>query len=531
MTFNRVYLAWLGLFVLTAECYSAEIAKDPVPKQMVIVVSEPTALRASASERANQQMQLHAGDVLEVRGERLDYLQVYNYRQERAGFVRADQVRWIPHSADKANEILAIVDFLADSSGSESLGIGYVAAYLQAVDARELAPDVFAALGKMAERLARRANSHKDAVNDELVAAQLEVAEFYGVHMQRFEREQRIQVCYDGEAFRRVLALPTSRANQAQAALALTRADCINPDLNPLARADLNAWRLAILQKAEPVDLPGYLKNRLNMRLAGVWASQVFERQRRNESAAEVVLAAQNALDALAAVNKNELTNQDNDAYAEAATRVGAIRWAAQVPTSGRIDLFASQTANSPADKKSKAGAKQNQGVKPAALSLELLPGQPGETCLLLWAKQVEVVNSNKPAEPLLRHCTFATIWSQSAVVNSAADRVILAVTPQDAWQELWVLSQNSEGWSVHVLPPANEGLDIGYVEFAGWVPGSEYFLVARETRLAGRFTRSFEQINLANLDIEKRADKPEALSVFYRWQDPAWKRQTLSLR
>ena len=60
---------------------------------LAIVAQDQTALRAAPRDSAQQQTVLTQGDTLEVRGEKQDFLQVYDHRRERAGYVRASQVR------------------------------------------------------------------------------------------------------------------------------------------------------------------------------------------------------------------------------------------------------------------------------------------------------------------------------------------------------------------------------------------------------------------------------------------------------
>jgi hypothetical protein len=106
-----------------------------------------------------------------------------------------------------------------------------------------------------------------------------------------------------------------------------------------------------------------------------------------------------------------------------------------------------------------------------------------------------------------------------------------LAVQPLDTWRELWVFHQTNTGWTLDVLPPTTVGPDLGYLEFAGWAPDGSRVLAAREARVEGRFKQSFEIMRLDTLEVEKQAESPEALTLFYRWQDPAWKKQTLMIR
>ncbi len=465
-----------------------------------IVVEDRVLLRAEARDSAQQHATLWEGDVLEVRGERMDYLQVYNHRRERAGFVRAAQVRLLPDGTEHAADLLAVLRFLRDSPDDEALGIGYAAAFLQAADAKEIDAEVLAALGHFADRLAQRGSMRRSQASAEVIAAHLEVAASYGIVVKSYEHGGRMQLCYDGEALRRVLALPATAVQKANAALALTRPECVDPDHTPMQRYSFDAWRAEVLDRV-PVDgVAAYLRNRLQVRRAAVSASLAFAMTRLGKPNTEI---GQLAIDALAAVDTRQLTERDSDEYADAAVRVGASRWAADAqPQAGSGDVL----------------------HKASGLALSSSAGETGQTC-------ISVTDARHPLKaPLLRHCTHATVWLSSARANATGDVIALAVQPLDGWRELWVLQRGAQGWRVDVVPPGDT-LDVGYVEFAGWVPGSRKLLTARESRSDGRFTQRFEVLSLDRMVVEKHADKPEYLSVFYRWQDPEWKQQTVALR
>lgn len=461
---------------------------------LAIVTQDQSVLRAAPRDSAQQQTVLSHGDTLEVRGEKLDYLQVYDHRRERAGYVRASQVRRTSLTTVEAPELLAVARFVRDTPGSEAMGIALVAAYIKAAPTLAIDAEPFDILGTLADRLARRAST-ASKTQEATAASHIEVAKSYGVAFKDIEREGRVRVCYEGEAFRRVLAMSKDAQQLANAALAITRPECIDPAILPSARIAVDQWRGEVLDRVDTARLPEHIKNRIRARRAGVWASVAFNQARSGESAS---VAATRALEELAGVNRAELAEEDQSAYTEAAIRVGAVRWGALAESSV---------------------------APPPKVMVTTLPGESGQTCVALSdAKRAN-------AKPATVRCTYGIVWEQSASVNAAGSVVTLAVQPLDAWRELWVLKLGSEGWTVEVLPPASSSPDLGYIEFAGWVPGGTHFLAAREARVDGRMRKSFELIRLDTLNTEKKADEPSSLSTFYRWQDAAWKRHTVSLR
>lgn len=465
-----------------------------------IVVTDAAVLRAAPRDSAQQQAQLHQGDLVEVRGERLDFLQVWDHERERGGFVRASQVRRTALQPQEAPGLLAVVRFLREAPGAESLGIAYAAAWLRAAAAGSLRGadgiEVLDALGTMADRLAQRASSGTGLGRNAqaLLAAHLDVAARYGVHFVTHEQDGRVQVCYDGDAFRRVLAAQATPLQQAHAALALTRGECVMVADQPDKRHPVDEQRADVLEQVDTAALPGWLRSRVQMRRAQVWAAIAYERARLGGDAQA---AAARALAEFAAVHRTDLADDDRAAYNDTAMRVGASRWAVQPP------------------------------VPPVAhgLSIMTVAGVPGETCVLL------VDGTHDEHHPLARRCTYALVWPQSASVNREGNAVALAVQPLQAWRELWVFRKRAGAWAVDVIPPGSVDPALGYAEFAGWVPGGRSMLVAREARGEGRWRHSFEVVSLDSLVAMRQSDDAAQLGSFRRWQDPAWKRMTVSMR
>ncbi len=117
-----------------------------------------------------------------------------------------------------------------------------------------------------------------------------------------------------------------------------------------------------------------------------------------------------------------------------------------------------------------------------------------------------------------------------SAQTLAQAPAVVLAVQPLESWRELWIFHERAGNWTIDVLSPGLDDPEEGYVEFAGFAPGTRRLLVAREAKEHGRFRRHFEELRLDDLALVRQASSPELLRDFGRYQDIAWRRDTLSL-
>jgi hypothetical protein len=222
-----------------------------------------------------------------------------------------------------------------------------------------------------------------------------------------------------------------------------------------------------------------------------VWAASAYGAARRGEPADA---AARRALEELLAVHPEELGEDRQAEYFDALLRVGAVRWAA---------------AAAPAAS--------------ASLALQMQPGEPGQTCVTL--KDVQ-----RGGAALARRCTYGIVWAASARPIAAARALVLAVQPLESWRELWVFHESAAGWSVDVLSPGLDDPEEGYVDFAGFAPATHRLLIAREVKEHGHFRRRFEELRVGNLALVRAASAPELLADFGRWQDPAWRRDTLAL-
>jgi hypothetical protein len=498
----------LGNFLLAAAliaalagvvCVSARAA-EPVAA-VALVTRDAVTLRAAPRESAAAQTVLWRGEALEIRAERGDYLQVWDHQRERGGYVLRSQLLRVGSGEKAAPELLALLGFVSEQPGSETLGLALAVAAIQAMPVAALqGPDgarVLDAIGRQAERLAERASQGAQRAQDRAqLTAHLDVARRHGVVFQSVEDGERVRLCYEGGAHHRLLAMPAASAEQqARAALALTRPECRDSHARPSEREAADQARAALLDRAGTTGLSTHSRARLATRQASVWSSLAFTRALRGD-AVQARQAAERALTAIARVDRSELADDDLVRYTEVALRANAVRWAA------------------------------GSGVAPAAaLTITTRKMEDGQTCARL------IDPRQKNPQPLAERCSWGVVWAASASVNREGNAAALAVQPLDGWRELWVFRKTGQGWTVQVMPPAALNPGLGYAEVAGWVPGGRQMLVAREAIAEGRNVRRFEVVELSTLTPQRTAFEPDALGPFARWPDAAWKRDSLALR
>jgi hypothetical protein len=477
---------------------------------VALVVEDQAPLRASAHETAPRQTSLALGEWLEVRGERQGYLQVYDHRRERPGYVRPAMVRSYVVDESSAPKLETLIEYLKDGSGEESLGIGYVALFLRAAPPQAVSADIFDALGTMAERLARRASARTARASETSLAAQLEVAESYGVKFVSFDEEGRTRICYDGEAFRRVLALGGTNAARVRAALALTDPTCVDPALGSTAALTLARWQAGVLDAVDPKglgpDVPEYEVARLRVRRSTVQAELAYCAARAND----LPLAKEASASA-----KREFTLADPSAfvegdrltYEEAAIHSATVRWVDEPETvaggSSRLDIH-------------------------------VAPGLPGQTCVRLTTR---AASQAAPFE----HCTYGVVWTSSIRVAPNDACVAMVVQPLAGWTELLVLHEKEGEWVADTLAPATVDPELGYVELAGFSPDGAHLLLVREWLTTGplgsphtiapRVQKTFQLVTAGDLTIEKSAVTLANFPTFRRWEALDWQHGTLALR
>jgi hypothetical protein len=507
---------------------------------VAIVAEDPAVMRNAPRDDAAPQATLWRGDWLEVRGEKAGFLQVYDHRHERPGFIRPSIVR--VHRLDEASapELRAVVRFLRDTAGSESLGIGYAALYLRAAPAGVDASEVMAAIGTMASRLARRASARRADGRDaplpgaspaaSTVAAQIEVAESYGVHFRSVDpllAGGRVRLCYDGDAWERVLSTPAAPAlERARAALFFAGGECLDPATPAADRRAWNDRRIQALQSVDPAAapaIPAYLGARVRLRHAEALAWRAFDEARRagaggGDAAAR---AEGGAIRELALVDRGVLAPEDLETYDDVAVRVAASRWASEV-------------APKPSSRRT---------------SITVAPRAQGESCVRV------VEGEGAKARVLAERCTFGVVWPSSLRWSAAGNVATLAVQPLPAWTELWVIQRGpapandnatrasvgasasrptgtpTPAWSIEPLVAATVEPEAGYVEAAGFSPDGAHLLVVREARGIGHPPRRFQMLAIPALTVEKQANAADKLLSFKRWSAAWWRGGTLALR
>ncbi len=457
---------------------------------LALVLHDKAPLLAEGRGAAPRVASLWPGQVLEARRELRGFVEVWDHARARGGWVRATDVRRYAVAPESLPELVAIVRFLRDTPGAEALGVGHAALALRVGEPGRVGPEMLAAIGAMADRLARRASAAKV---DEAVTAHVEVLASYGVGLRSVpRREGRARLCTDGAAWRRVLELGAAGEARLDAVLALTMPECLDTTVEHARRVEARA-RVRLLDGLDPAGVPAHKVAAWQVRRAAAWAMLAFDRAREGQPA-EAAEAAELAYTALTRVDRAALADEDAGAYADAAMAVGAVLGARAAPRSagpGGLELRA------------QAG------------------GAPGESCLALA----------RGATVLIQRCTYGQPWMGTVTVAPEGRALALAVSPLPGWQELWLFRPVDGQWGVDVVTPSAGAPELGYVEAAGWSADGGKLLMAREARVGRQHVARFAVLSVSSLAVEVEGERPEAVRAFARGASPSWRAETVALR
>ncbi|MBK7898023.1 MAG: hypothetical protein IPJ99_01235, partial [Betaproteobacteria bacterium] len=408
---------------------------------VALVAADQTALQAAPRDSAPSRPSCGRGDSLEIRGEKGDFLQVYDHRREQAGYIRASQVRVQSLKPEAAPELLAVVRFLKETPGSEALGIAYAAAYLRAAPAEAIGAEVFDALGQMADRLARRASTRpgrtrrRGQCGPSGSGGRLR-RDHDGLRARRPDPALRRR-----RAQRRVLALPASAVQKALAALALTRHECISPALTPVERYALDNWRADVLERVELGALPEVLRTYPPAPGQGGPAWPTSGRAGRKSAPRRCRKPPPRPSTHSPPSTRRNSWKPARPPRRRAAIQVGASRWAAApgVCRSGKLSVVASA-------------------------------GEPGQTCIALVEARQERGRPSSPAAP-------TASYGPPRPRPRGRQRLSLRCE-----------QRHTARWGGGGGAPRGRRRDPGLRGICGWVPGGRSAGSTGEVKVAGRY-------------------------------------------
>ena len=495
----------------------------PLPLLAVVValvVQDQTPLRAAAHDDAPRQTTLSPGDWLEVRGERQGYLAGLR-PPARAPGLRAARRRCAATRSTRRRRrsSRAIVDFLRDAPGQESLGIGYAALYLRAAPAqrgrRRACFDALGDDGRAARRGARRRACAKAGRRDaggadrggrELRRARSRSFEQRGAHA-RLLRRRGVPA--------RAGARRRPAAARARAALGLTDPRVRRPARGPTAALDAGEVagerarrrstsaraaarrRPADVQRAPPAAAIGDAGGARVLRGARRATRRSPGRRARRRSASSQL------------VDRSELADEDRLAYDEAALRVGDRAVGRRAGVAGARSVRARRRARR---------GRARPDVRAPAPSRRSAAG--GALRALHLRVRVAVVGARRAARRRGRD-------GRAAAASGGASCSCFV--------------RREHGWTADSMTPAAIDPELGYVELAGFSPDGTRLLVVREARASGPLgsphtlapwiEKRFQVLAVDGLRVEKQSSSLAGFPTFKRWQSPEWARATLANR